>query len=199
MEDIPSQERKTAVDRFNHFVRNEFKESIEARLGHISCIPYWIALLCFMPLNVESPADVLGCDGAACAVSAKAEGYPDEFAFFLGLILDWGVGCFLIFPMSYPLMLWGMTLCKAYIPIAWIEFLASWILIIVTYYTAGCVWGITCGFVSNAFAMGGYWWLGLVVNVVVLLACNYYLFVVRAQHTHQKNMPKAVVQQVSVV
>jgi len=180
---VPEAQKKAAIVAFDEYVRVELLRSVSAHLGHVSDISFPLAMLAFLPLNCESAADILDCDGGKCTESATAQGYGLNPALFMtGNSCDWLVGCTLIFPSTYPLILWLLVWSMdRFEKRPALDIFFSLIAVVGAYFFSGALFGLQCGFMSNAFTKGAEWVLIWLVFIAILLAWNYFLFVVRTR------------------
>mmetsp|Transcript_26865 Transcript_26865/g.77745 ORF Transcript_26865/g.77745 Transcript_26865/m.77745 type:complete len:627 (-) Transcript_26865:233-2113(-) len=181
---LEPEQQAASIGRFNTFVQTSFKRSICTRVGEVSRVPYWLALLAFMPLSFASVANVLGCDGADCKQSAPVEGYHDNITqFMLTNGFTWAVGIFLVYPTTYAVMLKGLHRCMDVTHNRVLQVILCAVTIAASYYYMGFVEGLAAAIFVNTVTDGAfYWWITSATFLALLCWWNYYLFTPDFQH-----------------
>lgn len=175
--DVPQNFQMEAIERFNHFVREDFSASISKRVGLPTTMPYSAALTVFMPLNFSALCIILGCDGADCESSASVQGYSSVAQYMCANTFMWVVQIFLIFPTTYPVMLRCMQFCMGRIETKWLQQIACTAAIMSCYFYMSFLEGFAVAVIGLAVSMQTPFWVGLLVLVLfALILWNYLLF-----------------------
>lgn len=162
-----------AVRRFEEYVRGDFLAAMTGRLGAVTHIGYGQSMLAVLPLVFSSASDILGCDGGPCAESAAGLGFVHPRVYVAGNIASWTVGCLLVYPTTYPVMLRGMCWCRGR---RW-ERTGCALVVVGSYLYMGLVEGAVMGLVTNAATTDDVGWtISLALFVVLLVLWNLFLF-----------------------
>lgn len=164
---------KASIQRFNEYMQHEFFDTMTARLGPVTYISYSQSMLAVLPLVLSSASDILGCDGGDCAESAAGTGFDDPYVYIASNTLSWTIGCLLVYPSTYPVMLRGMCRFRG----SRFEKAGCALVVVAAYLYMGLVEGAVMGLVTNSMTIGStVWILSLVALIFILSVWNVFLF-----------------------
>lgn len=159
--------------RFNEFMQTTFLDTMTNRLGPVTWISYGQSLLATLPLIFSSASDILGCDGLHCSESAAATGFQNPYIYILSNVLSWLVGCLLVYPTTYPVMLRGMYWFRNS---RW-EKAGCALTVVTAYLFMGLIEGAVMGLVTNSMTLNGLKWkVYFAASLLALIQLNVFLF-----------------------
>lgn len=176
---------------FNSFVRKDLSKYVEQKVigESVYHIRYRLCLLMFLPIAFSSVANVLGCDGIECNEAAVEELGPGAIppVQMGNNCCAWLVGCFLIYPTSYPVMLKLMILAEKTVGKKagkWTLLCIKVLAIIVAYAYMGFTEGFAAGLLNSTnariwhlgFAASLPWVIAVCIFMALLIAWNVHLY-----------------------
>ncbi|CAE7292941.1 unnamed protein product [Symbiodinium sp. CCMP2592] len=106
--------REEALQRFNAFVQGPLLGAVVDAIGHEAHVPYHLCVVAFLPMNLYSLVNTLGCDGGPCESSAASAGFQ-SVGWYLGTqAMAWLLCLLLTFPLTHPVLLRLIRLAMSY-------------------------------------------------------------------------------------